>query len=65
MLFQLLLAKCLKSELSSCLLKVDHVIKSSKKPINLFLFVFIFLEIRFHWCIQTMIQYVALSDLEY
>ena len=36
-----------------------------KKPINLFLFIFIFLEIRFHWCIQTMIQYVALSDLEY
>ena len=45
--------------------EVDHVIKSCKKPINLFLFIFIFLEIRFHWCIQTMIQYVALSDLEY
>ena len=34
MLFQLVLAKCLKSELFSCLPKVDHVIKSCKEPIN-------------------------------
>ena len=34
MLFQLVLAKCFKSELFSCLPKVDHVIKSSKEPIN-------------------------------
>ena len=33
MLFQLVLTKFFKSELFSCLLKVDHVIKSCKGPI--------------------------------
>ena len=32
MLFQLLLTKVFKSELFSCLPKVDHVIKSCKEP---------------------------------
>ena len=34
MLFQLELTKFFKSELFSCLPKVDHVIKSCKEPIN-------------------------------
>ena len=34
MLFQLVLAKFFKSELFSCLPKVDHVIKSCKEPIE-------------------------------
>ena len=34
MLFQLVLTKFFKSELFSCLPKVDHVIKSCKEPIN-------------------------------
>ena len=33
MLFQLVLMKFFKSELFSCLPKVDHVIKSCKEPI--------------------------------
>ena len=33
MLFQLVLTKFFKSELFSCLPKVDHVIKSCKEPI--------------------------------
>ena len=33
MLFQLVLTKFFKSELFLCLLKVDHVTKSCKKPI--------------------------------
>ena len=35
MLFQLVLAKFFKSELFSCLPKVDHVIKSCKEPIEI------------------------------
>ena len=35
MLFQLVLTKCFKSELFSCLPKVGHVIKSCKEPIML------------------------------
>ena len=35
MLFQLVLTKFFKSELFSCLTKVDHVIKSCKEPIPL------------------------------
>ena len=35
MLFQLLLRKGFKSELFSCLPKVDHVIKSCKEPITM------------------------------
>ena len=35
MLFQLVLAKFFKSELFSCLPKVDHVIKSSKEPLEI------------------------------
>ena len=34
MFFQLLLTKCFKSELFSCLLKVDHVICYCKRPID-------------------------------
>ena len=34
MLFQLVLTKFFKSELFSCLPKVDHVIKSCKEPIT-------------------------------
>ena len=34
MLFQLVLTKFFKSELFSCLPKVDHVIKSCKEPID-------------------------------
>ena len=34
MLFQLVLTKFFKSELFSCLPKVDHVIKSCKEPIS-------------------------------
>ena len=34
MLFQLVLTKFFKSELFSCLPKVDHVIKSCKEPIG-------------------------------
>ena len=34
MLFQLVLLKLFKTELFSCLLKVDHVINSSKGPIR-------------------------------
>ena len=34
MLFDLVLTKFFKSELFSCLPKVDHVIKSSKEPIE-------------------------------
>ena len=34
MLFQLVLTKFFKSEVFSCLLKVGHVIKSGKEPIN-------------------------------
>ena len=34
MLFQLVLLKLFKSELFSCLQKVDHVINSSKGPIT-------------------------------
>ena len=34
MLFQLVLTKFFKSELFSCLLKVDRVIKSCKEPIH-------------------------------
>ena len=34
MLFQLKLTKFFKSELFSCLPKVDHVIKSRKEPIG-------------------------------
>ena len=35
MLFQLVLTKFFKSELFSCLTKVDHVIKSCKEPMPL------------------------------
>ena len=35
MLFQLVLTKFFKSELFSCLRKVDHVIKSCKEPIDI------------------------------
>ena len=35
MLFQLVLTKFFKSDLFSCLPKVDHVIKSCKEPIPL------------------------------
>ena len=35
MLFQLVLAKFFKSELYSCLSKVDHVIKSCKEPLEI------------------------------
>ena len=34
MLFQLVLTKFFKSELFSCLPKIDHVIKSCKEPIG-------------------------------
>ena len=39
MLFQLVLTKFFKSELFSCLPKVDHVIKSCKEPIPVMLFI--------------------------
>ena len=37
MLFQLMLTKFVKSELFSCLPKVEHVIKSRKEAIQTFL----------------------------
>ena len=35
MLFQLVQTKCFKSELFSCLPKVDHVINYRKRPVHL------------------------------
>ena len=44
MLFQLVLTKFFKSELFSCLPKVNHVIKSCKEPIRLLFMVYVLIS---------------------
>ena len=64
MLFQLVLAKFFKSELFSCLLKIDHVIKSCKEPIHfLFSFKFKFGNPKY-WITKALIYTVKKIDPE-